>query len=123
LVLRRRNQSENAATASELASLVQDGRIAIIGPIRQELLSGIKDRAQFEHVRDYLREFSDIELTSVDYEDAASLCNQCRQRGIQGSGTDFLICAVAMKNDYSIFTTDDDFTHFSKVLPITLHSP
>ncbi len=123
LVLRHKDRPENAATAVELASLIQDGQIAIIGPIRQEVLSGMKESAEFERLRDYLRGFADTELTSTDYEEAASLYNRCRQRGIQGSGTDFLICAAAMKNDYSIFTTDADFTHFAKVLPIVLHRP
>lgn len=122
-VLRRKNRPVNAETASELASLAHDGLVVMIGPIRQEILSGIRESEQFERLRDHLRAFPDMELTSEDYEEAASLYNRCRKNGIQGSGTDFLICAVAMKNDYSIFTTDEDFTHFAKVLPITLHQP
>jgi predicted nucleic acid-binding protein len=122
-VLRRKNRPENAATAAELASLADDGLIVMIGAIRQEILSGIKERAYFEWLRDYLGAFPDMELTSHDYEEAASLYNKCRENGIQGSNTDFLICAVAIKNDYSIFTTDEDFTHFAKILPIVLHQP
>jgi predicted nucleic acid-binding protein len=122
-VLRRKNRPVNAETAAELASLAHDGLVVMIGPIRQEILSGIREREQFERLRDHLRAFPDMELTSEDFEEAASLYNQCRENGIQGSGTDFLICAVAIKNDYSIFTTDEDFTHFAKVLPIVLHQP
>jgi len=33
----------------------------------------------------------------------------------------FLICAVAVRNGFSIFTTDGDFAHFAKILPITLY--
>ena len=121
LVLRRKDP--NVAMAAELASLVADGLVVMVGPIRQEILSGIKERPYFERLRDDLRVFPDAELTSEDYEEAATLYNRCRQKGIQGSATDFLICAVALKNGYSIFTTDDDFTHFAKVLPIVLHRP
>jgi predicted nucleic acid-binding protein len=101
---------------------VEDGRVAIIGPIRQELLSGIKERAQFERLREHLRAFPDMPLTTDDYEEAATFFNQCRERGVQGSNTDFLICAVAIRNGFSIFTDDDDFGHYAKVLPISLHS-
>lgn len=94
----------------------------IIGPIRQELLSGIKERAQFERLREHLRAFPDVTVTTEDYEEAAAFFNQCRDRGIQGSNTDFLICAVAVRNGFSIFTNDDDFAHFASVLPISLHS-
>ena len=121
LALRRRSRSEKTAATSELASLVEDGRVAIIGPVRQELLSGIRERAHFERLRDHLRAFPDTEITTHDYEEAASFFNRCREKGIQGSNTDFLICAVAARNDFSIFTTDGDFGRYAKVLPIVLH--
>jgi predicted nucleic acid-binding protein len=119
--LRRRASAEHSPLSTALASLVQDGRVAMIGPVRQELLSGIKERAQCEKLREHLRAFSDLEITSADYEEAASNFNRCRQKGIQGSNTDFLICAIAARHEFSIFTTDDDFEHYAKVLPITLH--
>ena len=121
LVLRRKFRPEDATTESELASLIADGRVAIIGPIRQELLSGIKEHAHFERLRQHLRAFSDTEITKDDYEEAAAFCNHCRSKGIQGSNTDFLICAIAVRHDFSIFTTDADFTFFAEVLPIAVY--
>lgn len=118
---RRRNRPENEAARAELASLVEDGRVRIIGPIRQELLSGIRERAHFDRLRDHLQAFEDTEVTTADYEEAAAFFNRCREKGIQGSNTDFLICAVAVRNDFAIFTTDEDFRRFAKVLPIVLH--
>jgi predicted nucleic acid-binding protein len=123
LALRRRSGSTHDDTATPvLASLVEDGRVVMIGAIRQELLSGIKDRVQFERLRDRLRAFPDLPLSVDDYEEAAAFFNACRENGIQGSNTDFLICAVAVRNGFSILTNDDDFKHFAKVLPISLHS-
>lgn len=121
LALRRRSASHDESLRSELASLIEEGRVAIIGPVRQELLSGIRDVAQFDHLREHLRAFPDTETTVNDYEEAASLYNRCREKGIQGSNTDFLICAVAVRNQFSIFTTDADFVHFAKVAPLVLH--
>jgi hypothetical protein len=112
---------ENGAATSALAALIEDGRVAIIGPILQEVLSGIKERAHFDRMRENLRSFADTEITSADYEEAASFFNRCRAKGIQGSNIDFLICAVAARNEFAIFTSDADFAHFAKVLPITLH--
>jgi len=123
LVLRRRRRPEKEPIASELASLVEDGRVVMIGPIRQELLSGIRERAQFERLREHLRAFPDMEIMSDDYEEAATFFNRCREKGIQGSNTDFLICAIAARNELSIFTTDNDFRRFANVLPIVLHEP
>jgi predicted nucleic acid-binding protein len=121
LALRRKGRGENEASRSELGSLVSDGRVAMIGPIRQEILSGIKEPAQFERLREHLHAFPDIEIATADYEEAASFFNRCRESGIQGSNTDFLICAIAVRNEFAIFTSDADFTHFARVLPIVLH--
>jgi predicted nucleic acid-binding protein len=121
LALRRRVRSENASSTRELASLIEDGRVAMIGPVRQEVLSGIKEQSQFERLREHLRSFSDVLITSEDHEEAASFYNRCRGKGIQGSNTDFLICAIAARLEYPVFTTDKDFARFAKVLPIALH--
>jgi predicted nucleic acid-binding protein len=107
----------------ELAELIDEARVIMLGPIRQELLSGIKDKAQFELLREHLRAFPDLSLETADYEDAAVAFNRCRERGIQGSNTDFLICAAALRRDLAIFSTDGDFRHFSRVLRLKLHAP
>jgi predicted nucleic acid-binding protein len=120
LALRRTKRTESVTT-SELSSLVEDGRVVMIGPIRQEILSGIRDIAQFERLREHLRAFVDVEITTQDHEEAAAFYSRCRAKGIQGSNTDFLICAVAARNSFPIFTTDEDFAHFAAVLPIVLH--
>jgi len=95
----------------------------MIGAIRQELLSGIRASHQFKRLRESLRAFSDEPLGHEDYEEAASCFNRCRAKGIQGSNTDFLICAVALRRKVPILTTDDDFQGFAKHLRIELHQP
>ncbi|HET8772200.1 MAG TPA: PIN domain-containing protein [Thermoanaerobaculia bacterium] len=123
LALRRNRRVAVDPLAEALASLVEDGRIAMIGPVRQELLSGIRERAQFERLREHLRAFPDTPVTTEDHEEAAAFFNRCRKKGIQGSNTDFLICAVAVRMDFPIFTTDADFRRFAAVLPIALYAP
>lgn len=120
LALRRRARVEGPAV-QELRSLVDEGRVAMIGPIRQELLSGIRTTESFERLRDHLQPYSDERLETADFERAAEHFNTCRARGVQGSNTDFLICAVAERRNLPILTTDADFSRFAAVLPITLH--
>jgi predicted nucleic acid-binding protein len=122
LALRRAKRMDDAAPR-ELAELIREGRVVMLGPVRQELLSGIKQKAQFDMLREHLRAFPDLLLEMADYEDAASAFNRCRERGIQGSNTDFLICAAALRRELSIFTTDGDFRHFARVLKLALHEP
>jgi len=98
-----------------------DTPITIIGSIRQEVLSGISDRNKFYDLKRKLSVFPDYALQTSDYEFAAECSNECRRNGIQGSHTDFLICAVAIKNDWEIFTEDTDFFEYKKFLPIKIY--
>jgi predicted nucleic acid-binding protein len=120
LALRRQKRREDPAV-QELRSLVDEGRVAMIGPIRQELLSGIRTIDAFHRLRDHLQPFQDESLETADFERAAEHFNTCRARGVQGSNTDFLICAVAERRNLPILTTDSDFTRFARILPIALH--
>lgn len=119
----RRSPSEGSATTAELIELIREGRVAIIGPIRQEILSGIRAAEQYKKLRDRLRAFEDLRLDQADYEEAATCFNRCRAKGLQGSNTDFLMCAVSLRRDLAILTTDKDFSGFAKVLKFELHDP
>lgn len=119
LALRRRQIQP--AEAGELSRLIAEGLVEIIGPIRQEILSGISQPRQFELLRSQMEAFEDLPLTRLHFETAAEFNNRCRRHGIQGSHTDFLICAVAALEKISIFTADRDFYHYSKHLPLNLH--
>ncbi|MEH2194721.1 MAG: PIN domain-containing protein [Nostoc sp.] len=122
LALRRRTPPDSSPVVTRLRDLIINDQVALLGAIRQEILSGIRSSEQFTRLRDYLRIFPDMELLSEDYELAAEFFNTCRSNGIQGSNTDFLICAVAHHRSYSILTTDNDFQSFQAHIPIILLS-
>lgn len=123
LALRRKKRDLNPREqdlARILAELIQGNRAQLLGPVRQELLSGLREKSEFEHLSEYLRAFPDPSLQGGDYEEAAQMNNQCRVRGIAGSAIDFLICAAAHRRGWTIFTSDGDFVHYAKILPIKL---
>jgi hypothetical protein len=122
LALRRDKQEPNT-TVHEFRRIIQDHRVQMIGPIRQEILSGIRSESQFKRLQKHLESFPDLPAITEDYVTAARYFNRCRSKGIQGSNTDFLICAMANRNKLSIFTTDKDFELFSKQIEIVLHKP
>jgi len=106
-----------------LHQIVDEGRAQLLGPVRQELLSGLREEAQFRRLRDHLRDFPDAALTAEDYEEAARASNECRKAGIAATSVDMLICAVALHHGWQIFTTDQDFVHYQRALPIQLFAP
>jgi predicted nucleic acid-binding protein len=116
----RRQQQQNDSIVNRLGDLIADGRVVLLGAVRQEILSGIKHREQFDKLRDRLRAFPDLKLDAEDYELAAGYFNICRRHGIQGANTDFLICATANRRNYEILTTDKDFLDFSQYVSIVL---
>jgi len=122
LALRRRTRPEDASVVA-LRELIKDGLIVMLGCIRQEILSGVRSDEQFKVLRDHLRAFPDEVLRTEDYERAAEFFNDCRRKGIQGSNTDFLICAAAANRGLAIFTTDREFQRFRDAIEITLFAP
>ena len=115
-----RHKDPNIELTEKLKDLIKDGRVSIIGPIRQELLSGIPDTKQFNQLRKILSSFEDVPLETEHFEKAAEFSKICRNKGIRDSIIDFLICAVAYLENFIIFTTDKDFENYKKHLPIQL---
>ena len=117
----RRHKPESPGPVEELRHLIHDHRAQMMGPIRQEILSGIRNETQFKKLGEHLHSFPDLPVLTEDYVTAAGYFNRCRAKGIQGSNTDFLICAMAVRNKFSIYTTDKDFELLSQHMDIVLH--
>jgi hypothetical protein len=122
LALRRRNASrlnlEEQRLASELRAAIQVSNAAIIGPVRQEILSGIRDRAQFQRTLGLLEPFADEEMIPEDFVEAARLFNLCRDHGVHCGPVDILICAVAARLGYDILSNDTGLARCVEVLRI-----
>jgi hypothetical protein len=93
LALRRRppdlNVRERVLTGA-LSELIREGRAQMMGALRQELLSGIREEEKFVKLRSYLRAFDEPAIDITDYEEAAHMPNLCRAQGPAGSAIDFL---------------------------------
>lgn len=120
LALRGQTPREKKVS-EELTKLIDENRAKIIGPIRQEVLSGYSDFASYDKLRNKLRYFPNEEILDSDYEAAAEYSNLCRKNGVQGSHIDFLICAVSSRLNMRVYTNDKDFNNYETFLPIALH--
>ena len=119
LALRRTDP--DASVCRELTGLIGDQRVILLGPIRQEILSGYPQERQFERLRKRLVCFRNEPILDEDYVRAAQYHNLCRRNGVQGSHTDFLICSCAFRLHATVFTRDRDFHHYRRVLPVSLY--
>lgn len=105
----------------EWRRLVEDGTAAIVGPIRQEILSGVRDANVYSALRERLAGIDCLSIEIDDYDEAARFYNELRARGIVGGAIDLILCAVACRAGSPIFTTDRDFERYAQHLPVRLH--
>ncbi|MBN2241110.1 MAG: hypothetical protein JW793_00365 [Acidobacteria bacterium] len=63
----RRSKKIESGVVRELRNLILEHRVEIIGPIRQEILSGLREEAQFERLEKHLAAFPDLGMTTDDY--------------------------------------------------------
>ena len=121
--LRRKPETRSAkenALVQQLEDTIQTGLLTMIGPIRQELLSGIRTEAQINKIATAMQSFPDEPLVTEDYETAARFANVCKSKGVAASSIDLIICAAAFRRKWSIFTTDQDFVSYARVLGVVL---
>ena len=116
----RQDRENSDPVVTETTKLIKADDVVVLGAIRQELLSGALS-GRYEQLRKYLRFYPNLPLQEEDDELAARHYNTLRARGIQGTGTDLLICAAAMRRNLRIFTVDRDFEFYAKYIPIRLH--
>ena len=119
----RRGNAERDLVAAELKRIIAADAVQMIGSIRQELLSGVGLPERYEHLREYLRFFPNLQQDEEDDERAADYYNVCRRHGVQGGDTDLLICALAVRHGFKVYSTDNDFDSYAKYVPVKLHKP
>lgn len=118
----RKRTGEPSEHVRQLRQLIVSRRVALIGAVRQETLCGWRYLHQFEEIREALVAFPDEPVTRQEYELAAKFFNLCRSKGIQGSSTDFLICACSASWDVPVLTKDADFTHYAEHVPVKVYA-
>jgi len=110
LALRRKNTArlspDEQKLKAKLVQAIQDGRVAMLGLLRQELLSGIKEKAQFDKVKAALSPYLDEPITTADHEYSAHVYNECRNQGVEAGTVDILICAVAVRRGWEVLSGD-----------------
>ena len=105
-----------------LMKLVEDDSALIIGPIRQEFLSGIREINRYVGLREALRSFPDLPLKTELFEMGAEMFNDCRRKGVSASAVDMMVCSAAKYYGVEIWTEDPDFAHYKKCIDIQLYS-
>lgn len=110
---------EQQRMIAELDRAIGENRASILGMIRQEVLSGIRDKALFVKVQKLLQPFPDEEVIPGDHVEAARLYNLCLDRGVPCGSVDMLIAAVAARRKLIVLTYDQALIRCLKVLGVS----
>lgn len=122
-VPRRREASAGEQDLSEALHglLGSSQRVSVPGLVVQELLSGVREEAQFQRIkRVLLAGYPVVTATLGDHLLAADVTNKCRRKGIAASAGDALIAAMALNRRATLFSADADFNHIAKAVPLKL---
>ena len=115
LVLRRPRVEETDPYVQAFRAhvIAQDG-IFLTGNVLQELLDGLRDKRDFDRLRQTLEPFPLVLLHRGTYIAAADLRQRCRAKGIQAGPIDCLIAATCIEHGFPLLTADRDFAYIAR---------
>lgn len=102
-----------------LDELLDDDRVALIGPIVAEILLGFHREEQADWVAAELRGIHHLPLSWDDWRAAAQVGRALRAGGHVLPLPDLVIAAVALRNGCRVWSIDPHFDHISELKRFT----
>jgi predicted nucleic acid-binding protein len=96
-------------------------RVVVPGVVLQELLSGVKDPAQGERIKELMEGYPIVLATQEQHIEAANISNVCRKSGVSAATVDCLIAAQCIMLNGVLLTLDDDFKRISGCCGLMLY--
>ena len=99
--------------------LLDDNRVALIGPILAEVLSGFRREPEADWVASRLKGIHYIELIWEDWRESARLSRRLAAQGHELPLTDLVIASVALRTGYCVYSSDPHFALIEGLLRFT----
>lgn len=101
-------RSASGAEGDRLEALIEEGEVAICGPVFAELLGGAGD-AQRSSIVDTVGDLPWAELDHGSWLDIGAVASRLRQRGETLPLTDLAIAVAAARASHALWSFDTDF--------------
>ncbi|HJS60081.1 MAG TPA: PIN domain-containing protein [Vicinamibacteria bacterium] len=123
--LRRQGRTRGDQIGSALQWPLNTGqKVSVPGFVVQELLSGVREEAQFQRMKTILTNALSVITASIgDHLLATDVTNRCRRKGITASPGDALIAAHAIVRRETSFSADHDFKDIAVATTLKLLEP
>lgn len=122
LALRRDSPALEPEVQVLLDALAGSDIVVTSGLVLQELLQGFNGAKAMAAIIDRFSALALVQPDRADYIAAAEIRNQCRRAGVQVGTVDALIAQICIRNDLTLLTTDQDFTHAMQHCPLKVWS-
>jgi predicted nucleic acid-binding protein len=122
LAYRRDTPGDHPEVAALKAFLVR-GDVVSTGLIYLELLRGFTSPDSRMVLESDFDAVPFLAPRRRDYAGAADLATKCRAHGVQLATIDALIAQLAIAYDVQLLTTDSDFSHAAKHIPLDVWRP
>jgi predicted nucleic acid-binding protein len=117
----RRDSPSNCLEVTRLKMALKGGEgVFTTGLILQELLQGFRGPKARQRI---IETFAVLPLVTPERKDhiaAADLKVKLRQKGIQVGTIDVLLAQLCLRHGLSLLSTDKDFAHMSRYVPLPL---
>lgn len=110
----------SSAEAEELTALLTQGQAVLVGVVLSELVKGARNESQRESLYGGLVAVPYIEMGRRAWERAGSIGRDLEAAELRIPASDAFIAALALENDYSVFTRDK---HFERIPGLQLYRP
>lgn len=94
---------------------LMDNNIYIVGPVVSELLQGVKTEKEYNELKNCIDAVPYIKGRLTDWKRAGKISFKLRRSGTTIPLTDIYIAALAVKNNFIIFTRDKHFKEIPEI--------
>ncbi len=108
-------RSSSGSEGDRLETLIEEGEVAICGPVLAELLGGADD-AQRTSIMDTVGDLPWTDLDRAAWQDVGVVARRLRQIGQTLPLTDLTIAVAAARAGYVLWSLDSDFERIAPAL-------
>ena len=120
LAMRRDGEAEHRAVRFLSDALTHGKDVLATGLVLQELLQGFRGPKARQAIIERFAALPLLAPSRHDHIEAAELRNRCRRKGVQAGTIDALVAQLCLRHELSLLTTDQDFEHIARIVPLQL---
>jgi len=113
-------RDERASESKTMHELLAAERVVICGPILAEIISGARDRTDYNTIQELLSALPCLEPSPGIWEKIGEARFVLARKGIQQPLIDLWIAAVAHEYNTCVWTLDKDFVRILHAIPFKL---